>query len=79
MHHPSLVEADRERVRAELLRAENLPFASPAVLQHVLDEAAERAKAVETLRELLAHPLAGSQPEEAAAARALLESLGESA
>lgn len=42
MHHPSLVEADRERVRAELLRAENLPFASPAVLQHVLDEAAER-------------------------------------
>lgn len=42
MFHPSLVEADRERVMAEILKPENFEHASPAVLQFILDTARER-------------------------------------
>jgi len=42
MFHPSLVEADRERVMEQILKPENFEHASPAVLQFILDTARER-------------------------------------
>lgn len=42
MYHPSLNPSDRERVLAEILKRENFEYASPAVLQFILDTAHER-------------------------------------